>query len=376
MKLIIDKDHFLSRLDKLIKFIPENPVIPIHSMFLFNVEKELLTVYSYDGEIQASINISVECKESGGICIPGKLLYATFKLLREPMVSMVISGTKITITCGNGKYNISGTPASDFFIMPDIANPPYQLSITGKMFTETLSMAGLLVNKNNVHTPLTGICIKLDKLRLSITAGCNFYMSRILARPRSITNWEEVIIPVTAVKKLCKMIDDGDIVEVMHNYSKLIVQTEHAKVILSPIDAKYPATDKFFDNKIGEDVIINNFEMQDLLKRVKLYSSENNSYAINIEIKDRNILVSAIDEYANNTGEETATIKQDKPVTSPISVGLNCENFIDVLENINEQEFIFTYPGVDNRPVFLEPYLGGADTDVASQFIIMPMKVL
>ena len=73
MKFIVSSTQLLKHLQQISGVINANTVLPILEDFLFEIEKNKLTVVATDLETVMKIHMDIEAKDSGRVCIPAKI---------------------------------------------------------------------------------------------------------------------------------------------------------------------------------------------------------------------------------------------------------------------------------------------------------------
>jgi DNA polymerase-3 subunit beta len=74
MKFIVSSSALLKQLQQISGVINSNTVLPILEDFLFEVEKNRLSVVATDLETVMKVQMEVEANGSGRVCIPAKIL--------------------------------------------------------------------------------------------------------------------------------------------------------------------------------------------------------------------------------------------------------------------------------------------------------------
>ena len=74
MKFIVSSSALLKQLLQINGVINANTVLPILEDFLFEIDKNKLTVVATDLETVMKVHLDVEAKDSGKVCIPAKIL--------------------------------------------------------------------------------------------------------------------------------------------------------------------------------------------------------------------------------------------------------------------------------------------------------------
>ncbi|HWJ91670.1 MAG TPA: hypothetical protein VNR87_11200, partial [Flavisolibacter sp.] len=83
MKFIVSSSQLLKQLQHIAGVINSNTVLPILEDFLFEVEKNKLTVVATDLETVMRIQLEIEARDNGKVCIPSKILMDSLKNIPE-----------------------------------------------------------------------------------------------------------------------------------------------------------------------------------------------------------------------------------------------------------------------------------------------------
>ena len=107
MKFIVSSSALLKQLQQINGVINANTVLPILEDFLFEIEKNRLTVVATDLETVMKIHMDIEAKDSGKVCIPAKILMDSLKnLADQPLTFTIDKNFGVEITSDNGKYKV------------------------------------------------------------------------------------------------------------------------------------------------------------------------------------------------------------------------------------------------------------------------------
>src|SRR5574337_782849 len=115
MKFIVSSSQLLKQLQHIAGVINANTVLPILEDFLFEVEKNKLNVVATDLETVMRIQLDIEAKDSGKVCIPAKILLDSLKNIPEqPLTFNIDKNFAVEITSDNGKYKVMGENPDNF----------------------------------------------------------------------------------------------------------------------------------------------------------------------------------------------------------------------------------------------------------------------
>ena len=108
MKFIVSSSALLKQLQNISGVLNSSNALPILDNFLFEIDKNELTVSGSDLETTMSTTLQVESKDSGNIAIPAKLLLDTLKTFPDQPLTFTIDKKKyaIEISSDYGKYKM------------------------------------------------------------------------------------------------------------------------------------------------------------------------------------------------------------------------------------------------------------------------------
>src|ERR1700761_8096355 len=115
MKFIVSSSALLKHLQQISGVINANTVLPILEDFLFDIQKNKLTVVATDLETVMKVELEIEAKDSGKVCIPARILMDSLKKIPDrPLTFNIEKNFAIEITSDNGKYKVMGENPDNF----------------------------------------------------------------------------------------------------------------------------------------------------------------------------------------------------------------------------------------------------------------------
>src|SRR6187397_3352308 len=170
MKFIVSSSALLKQLQHIAGVINANTVLPILEDFLFEVEKNKLTVVATDLETVMRIQLDIEAKDSGKVCIPAKILMESLKNIPDQPLSFNIDKNfAIEITSDNGKYKVMGENPDNFPKEP-AADDANSFTMTSSALVTAINKAIFAVSSDDLRPAMTGVYFELDKKGVSFVA--------------------------------------------------------------------------------------------------------------------------------------------------------------------------------------------------------------
>src|ERR1051325_7837188 len=163
MKFIVSSSALLKQLQHIAGVINANTVLPILEDFLFEVEKNKLTVVATDLETVMHIQLDVEAKDSGKVCILSKILLDSLKNIPDqPLTFNIDKNFSVEITSDNGKYKIMGENPDNFPKEPT-ADDTTSFTMTATALVTAINKTLFAVSNDDLRPAMTGVFFELDK---------------------------------------------------------------------------------------------------------------------------------------------------------------------------------------------------------------------
>src|SRR4026209_1116441 len=170
MKFIASSSSLLKQLQHISGVINANTVLPILEDFLFEVEKNKLTVVATDLETVMRVKLDIEAKESGKVCIPARILMDSLKnIADQPLTFTIDKNFGIEITSDNGKYKVMGENPDNFPKEP-AADDTASFTSTSSALIIAISKTLFAVSNDDLRPAMTGVFFELDKKGMQCVA--------------------------------------------------------------------------------------------------------------------------------------------------------------------------------------------------------------
>ncbi|MBO9659957.1 MAG: DNA polymerase III subunit beta, partial [Chitinophagaceae bacterium] len=163
MKFIVSSSSLLKQLQHISGVINANTVLPILEDFLFEVEKNKLTVVATDLETVMRIQLDIEAKDSGKVCIPAKILLDSLKNIPDqPLTFNIDKNFAIEITSDNGKYKVMGENPDNFPKEP-VSDDTTSFTVTASALITAINKTLFATSTDDLRPAMTGVFFELDK---------------------------------------------------------------------------------------------------------------------------------------------------------------------------------------------------------------------
>jgi len=210
MKFSCEKSQLLGAITITSKVASAKSAVPALEGLLLEVS-DLLRISGYDLKTGIKTEVPAEVSVAGSIVLNARLLGEIIRKLPDDVVNFSIGEDNMaTITCGMSKFNILGTPASDYPELPSVdeQNAVYIPQNTLKhMISETI----FAVSDNESRPVHTGSLFELEGDTLTIVSVDGY---RLALRKETLEKAEmadcSFIVPGSALGEVEKIASDSD----------------------------------------------------------------------------------------------------------------------------------------------------------------------
>src|SRR5687768_3753295 len=239
MKFIASSSGLLKQLQHISGVINSNTVLPILEDFLFEVEAGKLTVVATDLETVMRVQLDVEAKESGKVCIPARILMDSLKNIPDqPLTFTIDKNFGVEITSDNGKYKVMGENPDNFPKEP-AADDTTSFTLTASALVTAINKTLFATSNDDLRPAMTGVFFELDKKGLQFVATDAHRLVRYKRKDVSCPKSDSFIVPRKPLNLLKAAIPfNEDELTVSYNGNHLFVKHGTTQMSCRLIDAR------------------------------------------------------------------------------------------------------------------------------------------
>ncbi|MBD0279898.1 MAG: DNA polymerase III subunit beta, partial [Flavisolibacter sp.] len=225
MRFIVSSSQLLKQLQHIAGVINANTVLPILEDFLFEIEGGKLTVVATDLETVMRIQLPVEARENGKVCIPARILMDSLKNISDQPLSFTIDKNfGIEITSDNGKYKVMGENPDNFPKEP-AADDTTSFTMTASALVTAINKTLFAVSNDDLRPAMTGVFFELDKKAVQFVATDAHRLVRYKRSDVSSPKQDSFIVPRKPLNLLkAALPDNDDEININYNNNHLFVK--------------------------------------------------------------------------------------------------------------------------------------------------------
>ena len=284
MKFIVSSSALLKQLQQISGVINANTVLPILEDFLFEIEKNKLTVTATDLETVMKVHLDVEAKDSGRVCIPARILLDSLKNIAEqPLTFNIDKNFAVELTSDNGKYKVMGENPDNFPKEP-AADDANSFSMTSSALVTAINKTIFAVSSDDLRPAMTGVYFELDKKGISFVATDAHRLVKYTRSDVTCPQKDSFIVPKKPLNLLKGALpDNDDELTVSYNSNHLFVKHGGTELVCRLIDARFPDYKVVIPPDNPYKMNVSRSDFQSALRRVSVFSNKStNQVALTI----------------------------------------------------------------------------------------------
>src|SRR5436190_5917842 len=335
MKFIVSSSSLLKQLQHIAGVINANTVLPILEDFLFEVEKNKLTVVATDLETVMRVQLDIEAKDSGKVCIPAKILLDSLKNLPDqPLTFNIDKNFGIEITSDNGKYKVMGENPDNFPKEP-VADDATSFTMTASALVTAINKTLFASSNDDLRPAMTGVYFELDKKYIQFVATDAHRLVRYKRTDVNCPKTDSFIVPKKPLNLLKSALPSTD-EEITLSYSSNHLFVRHGSTQMSCrlIDARFPDYKVVIPVDNPYKLVVNKGDFQSALRRVSVFSNKSTNQVV-LNINGSELQLAAQDVDFSFEGNERMKCQYDG---EDLAIAFNARFLIEMLNAAESEE--------------------------------------
>jgi DNA polymerase-3 subunit beta len=297
MKFIVSSSSLLKHLQQISGVINANTVLPILEDFLFEIEEKKLTLVATDLETVMRVQMDVESKVNGRVCIPSKILIDSLKNLPDqPLTFNIDKNFAVEITSDNGKYKVMGENPDNFPKEPG-ADDTTVFTLPSSALVTAINKTLFAVSSDDLRPAMTGVFFELNADYIQFVATDAHRLVRYKRTDVKCPRNESFIVPKKPLNLLKNALPDNeDELTISYNANHLFVSHGTTQLICRLIDARFPDYKVVIPSDNPYKLVVSKGDFQSALRRVSVFSNKStNQVALTISGSELQLAAQDVD---------------------------------------------------------------------------------
>ena len=368
MKFIASSNQLLKHLQQISGVISSNTILPILEDFLFEIDNNRLTIVATDLETMMKIQMEIEAKESGRVCIPAKILLESLKNIPEqPLTFNIDSSYSVEITSDNGKYKVMGEDPDNFPKEPAVEEAS-SFKMPASVMVNAISKCLIAVSNDDLRPAMTGVFFDLSDKGITAVATDAHRLIKYTRKDVECPENTSFIAPKKPLNLLKNVLPMSDAeLEVSYNDQHLFVKFEDTQMICRLIDARFPDYKVVIptNNPYRLTVVKNDF--QNALRRVSVFSNKSTNQ-VALTITGSELQLAAQDVDFSFEGNERMDCQYDG---EDMQIAFNAKFMIEILGAAESSEVVMEL-STPTKAGIMKP----TETDEQEELLMLVMPLM
>ncbi|TDO29286.1 DNA polymerase III subunit beta [Sediminibacterium goheungense] len=335
MKFIVSSSSLLKHLQQISGVINANTVLPILEDFLFEIQDKKLNVVATDLETVMRVQMDVESKANGKVCIPAKILMDSLKnIADQPLTFNIDKNFAIEITSDNGKYKVMGENPDNFPKEP-AADDTTGFEMTSSGLLTAINKTLFAVSNDDLRPAMTGVFFELSKDAVQFVATDAHRLVKYKRTDAKASKTDSFIVPKKPLNLLKNALpDNDDAITVSYNSNHLFVNHGSTQMICRLIDARFPDYKVVIPADNPYKLIVNKADFQNALRRVNVFSNKSTNQ-VALSITGSELQMAAQDIDFSFEGNERMNCQYDG---EDLQIAFNAKFLIEMLSAADTED--------------------------------------
>lgn len=338
MKFIVSSTLLLKQLQAIGGVINSSNTLPILDNFLFELDKDGLTISASDLETTMTAKVTVvKAERTGSVAIPAKILLDTLKTFSDIPITFTIESKStyaIEISAGEGKYKLTGHNADEFPKTPTLESFS-SVEIESEVLAKAINKSLFATGNDELRPVMSGVFCQLSPENLTFVATDAHKLVRYRrsdAKSKEVSSFILPKKPLNLLKNL--LLYDESIVKIEYNNTNAFFAFSNFNLICRLIDGKYPNYDAVIPTNNPNKLIIERIPFLNSIKRVSIFSNQS-THQVRFKISGKELTLSAEDlDFANEAKERLSCQYEGEDM----EIGFNSKFILEMLNNIDSNE--------------------------------------
>ncbi len=367
MKFSAPREDLLKLLQAVVGVVERRSTMPILSNVLLKVAGGKLSVTATDLEVELVADAPVDVEASGETTVPGRKLHDICRLLPDgTRVTATLSGNRMVIKGGRGRYTLATLSAGDFPVVDEMATRQTlqmpQQALQGLLQRTQFSMA-----QQDVRYYLNGLLLEagtdgLQGLRAVATDGHRLALSEVGLSETPEAH--RVIVPRKGILELNRLLHpEGDVL-MMIGESHLRVEFDGLRMTSTLIDGQFPDYTRVIPLDPPNSVIADREQLHHALQRAAVLANDK-LRGVRLELGENSAVI-----HANNPEQEEAVETVEVEYGgAELEIGFNVNYLLDALQHIEGDNVQVGLRDGDSSCLIT------GQGDSSTQYVVMPMRL-
>ncbi len=366
IQLLVNQSDLLKGLNCVATALPTRSSLPYLTNVLLETEGENLRLSATDLDTTVITTIPASVTTSGSITLPGKKLHEIIRELSEEEVRLSGTGNRITISCGNGSFTLSGNSSEQFPSLPSKSGVE-PASVPVDVFSDAIRKTSYAVARDDYRATLNGALLDIGENGFEMVATDGHRLSCITLGSISSAVNINALVTQKALNLFAKLSTKDDVL-IRFKGSQISFEFGDTIIFSRTIDGEYPPYRKVIPQDNDCILSTDREDLISVLRRVKTMANPT-THQIKFSLEKDKVLVHTESADAGDAQEDLTAEYKGRP----FHIGFNGNFLMEILRNMSCERIVLKMKDSNTAVVINdEKETDGSDSYIA---LIMPVKL-
>lgn len=367
MNITINREALLKPLAAVSGIVERRHTLPILTNLLLEARADTLSLTATDLEMQISLSLPMAADAETATTVSArKLLDICRSLPEQTQITLEVKDSRMLVKAGKSRFTLQTLPAGDYPLMAKTGGETnLRLALPQGRLKRLLRQVEFAMAQQDIRYYLNGVLLEVngDKLNIVGTDGHRLsYTSQPLEQSH---DKQELILPRKTVMELIKLLDESEeATEIEVSSNQVNFAFSGIRLISKVIDGKFPDYTRVIPSGYQNHFTVDRLTLLLAMQRASILSNEKYRGIRMVLGKNSLRLISSNSD--QEEAEEELEIAYDG---DPLDIGFNVTYMIDVLNNVNSDNVIFSFADANSSCLVTVP----GDDDY--KYVVMPMRI-
>lgn len=370
MQFIVTSSALLKSLQTVGGVLGSTSTLPILENFLFEIEKESLTISGSDLETTMKTKMVVKSKDTGKIAIPAKLLLDILKNLPEqPLTfSIEMDSFGIEIASDYGKYKLVGQNGEEFPKAPQLDDAA-KITVPSEIIAKAIAKTIFATGNDELRPVMSGVLCQFSTDDLTFVATDAHKLVRYTRKDFTAEKNSSFILPKKPLNLLKNSLKGEEDVQIEYNDSNAIFTFNEISLTCRLIDGKFPNYEAVIPKENPNKMTVDRQTFLSSIKRVSIFANKTTNQ-VRLKIAGSQLTISAEDLDFSNEANEGLSCSYNG---DDIEIGFNSRFIIEMLNNIDTKEIVLEMSEPNRAGIILPADADNDDENIL--MLVMPVML-
>ncbi len=372
MKFVVSSVTLLKQLQSISGALQSSTPLPILENFLFELSAGSLKASASDLETTMSTSLDVDCKETGKVAVPAKILLETLKTFSEQPLTFKVNNEKsqVEISSEAGKYKLTCVNGEEFPKLPTI-DKANSIEMPSEVLAEAINRTLFATGNDELRPVMTGVYCQFGAEGSIFVATDAHRLVRYRRTDIRSTKETSFILPKKPLGLLKSNLPNTNTqVKIDYNEANAFFSFDNVNLICRLIDGRYPNYEAVIPLDNPNRLTIDRVSFFNAIRRVSIFSNKT-THQVKFRIAGSQVDISAEDvDFGNDANERLACSYDGKD----LEIAFNARFISDMLNNLNTEHVVMEL-SLPNRAGLLSPPKDESDPNEDLLMLVMPVMM-